>query len=63
MFTAIAAAKGFGDRTGVADDTVPELMILDPFFRGAADKFLQIFFDEKGHRVATPYLMATGASQ
>jgi len=31
LFTAIAA-KGLGDCTGVADDTVPEVMILMPSF-------------------------------
>jgi hypothetical protein len=28
-------------------------MILDAFFRGRPDKFVPIFFDEAGHRVAT----------
>jgi len=32
LFTAIAAAKGLGSHTGVADDTVPEVMILMPSF-------------------------------
>lgn len=40
-------------------DTVPEVMILDAFFRGASEQFVPIFFDEAGHRVATQYLMAT----
>lgn len=59
FFTAIAAAKGLGGHTGGAYDTVPEVMILDAFFRGVPDKFVPIFFDEAGHRVATQYLMAT----
>ena len=59
FFTSIAAAKGLGGHTGGAYDTVPEVMILDALFRGAADKFVPIFFDEAGHRVATQYLMAT----
>ncbi|WP_414567463.1 transketolase C-terminal domain-containing protein [Nostoc sp. CCY 9925] len=59
FFTAIAAAKGVGGHTGGAYDTVPEVMILDAFFRESADKFVPIFFDEAGHRVATQYLMAT----
>ncbi|MBL1199084.1 MAG: transketolase [Nostoc sp. GBBB01] len=59
FFTSIAAAKNVGGHTGGAYDTVPEVMILDAFFRGSADKFVPIFFDEAGHRVATQYLMAT----
>jgi transketolase len=33
-------------------------MILDGFFRGDPERFLPVFFDEAGHRVATQYLMA-----
>ena len=44
FFTAVAAAKGVGGHTGGAYDTVPEVMILDAFFRGVADKFVPIFF-------------------
>jgi transketolase len=58
FFTATGAAKGVGGHTGGPYDTVPEVMILDAFFRGAPDKFVPIFFDEAGHRVATQYLMA-----
>ncbi|MGK7876590.1 MAG: transketolase C-terminal domain-containing protein [Xenococcaceae cyanobacterium] len=58
FFTATGAAKGLGGHTGGPYDTVPEVMILDAFFRGAPDKFVPIFFDEAGHRVATQYLMA-----
>ena len=32
---------------------------MDALFRGATDKFVPIFFDEAGHRVATQYLMST----
>ena len=58
FFTATGAARGVGGHTGGPFDTVPEVMILDAFFRGAPDKFVPIFFDEAGHRVATQYLMA-----
>ncbi|MCC0176286.1 transketolase [Waterburya agarophytonicola K14] len=58
FFTATGAARGVGGHTGGPFDTVPEVMILDAFFRGAPDKFVSIFFDEAGHRVATQYLMA-----
>lgn len=59
FFTATGAARGVGGHTGGPYDTVPEVMILDAFFRGAPDKFVPIFFDEAGHRAATQYLMAT----
>jgi transketolase len=58
FFTATGAAKGVGGHTGGPYDTVPEVVILDAFFRGSTDKFVPIFFDEAGHRVATQYLMA-----
>ncbi|NJP11834.1 MAG: transketolase [Leptolyngbyaceae cyanobacterium RU_5_1] len=58
FFTATGAARGVGGHTGGPYDTVPEVMILDALFRGAADKFVPIFFDEAGHRVGTQYLMA-----
>ncbi|MDJ0596820.1 MAG: transketolase C-terminal domain-containing protein [Pleurocapsa sp. MO_226.B13] len=58
FFTATGAARGVGGHTGGPFDTVPEVMILDAFFRGAPDKFVPVFFDEAGHRVATQYLMA-----
>ena len=58
FFTATGGARGVGGHTGGPYDTVPEVMILDAFFRGAPDKFVPIFFDEAGHRVATQYLMA-----
>ena len=58
FFTATGAARGVGGHTGGPFDTVPEVMILDALFRGAPDKYVPIFFDEAGHRVATQYLMA-----
>jgi transketolase len=58
FFTATGAARGVGGHTGGPYDTVPEVMIIDALFRGAPDKFVPIFFDEAGHRVATQYLMA-----
>ena len=59
FFTATGAARGVGGHTGGPFDTVPEVMILDAFFRGAPEKFVPVYFDEAGHRVATQYLMAT----
>jgi transketolase len=59
FFTATGAVHGVSGHTGGAYGTVPEVMILDAFFRAASDKFVPIFFDEAGHRVATQYLMAT----
>jgi transketolase len=58
FFTATGAARGVGGHTGGPYDTVPEVMILEALFRGNPDKFVPIFFDEAGHRVATQYLMA-----
>jgi transketolase len=58
FFTACGSASGYGGHTGGAFDTVPEVMLLDAFFRGRPDKFVPIFFDEAGHRVATQYLMS-----
>jgi len=58
FFTATGAARGVGGHTGGPYDTVPEVMILDGFFRGASERFLPVFFDEAGHRVATQYLIA-----
>ncbi len=58
FFTETGAARGVGGHTGGPYDTVPEVMILDAFFRGNPEKFVPIFFDEAGHRVATQYLMA-----
>ena len=58
FFTATGAARGVGGHTGGPYDTVPEVVILDAFFRGAPEKFVPIFFDETGHRAATQYLMS-----
>lgn len=58
FFTSCGAASGYGGHTGGAYDTVPEVVILDAFFRACPDRFVPIFFDEAGHRVATQYLMA-----
>jgi len=57
-FTACGAAAGVSGHTGGAYDTAIEVAILDAFFRGRPDKFVPVFFDEAGHRVATQYLMA-----
>ncbi|WP_411727489.1 transketolase C-terminal domain-containing protein [Methyloglobulus sp.] len=59
FFTATGAARGVGGHTGGPYDTVPEVMIMDALFRGSSDKFVPVFFDEAGHRVATQYLMST----
>jgi transketolase len=59
FFTATGAARGVGGHTGGPYDTVPEVMILDALFRGQPEQFVQTFFDEAGHRVATQYLMST----
>ena len=58
FFTACGAASGYGGHTGGAFDTVPETMLMDAFFRTCPDKFVPVFFDEAGHRVATQYLMS-----
>ncbi|MDZ8024606.1 MAG: transketolase C-terminal domain-containing protein [Nostoc sp. DedQUE01] len=58
FFTATGAARGVGGHTGGPYDTVPEAIVLDALFRSASEKFVPIFFDEAGHRVATQYLMA-----
>ena len=59
FFTSTGAARGVGGHSGGPYDTVPEVMLMDALFRGAAEKFVPIFFDEAGHRVATQYLMST----
>ncbi|MCT0248323.1 transketolase C-terminal domain-containing protein [Synechococcus sp. CS-205] len=58
FFTATGAARGVGGHSGGPYDTVPEVMILEAFFRGAPERFLPVFFDEAGHRVATQYLVS-----
>jgi len=58
FFTATGAARGVGGHSGGPYDTVPEVIIMDALFHGNPDKFVPIFFDEAGHRVATQYLMS-----
>ncbi|BAY73780.1 transketolase domain-containing protein [Nostoc linckia NIES-25] len=58
FFTATGAATGVGGHTGGPYDTVPEAIVLDALFNSVPNKFVPIFFDEAGHRVATQYLMA-----
>lgn len=58
FFTATGAARGVGGHTGGPYDTVPEVMIMDALFRGSAEQYVPVFFDEAGHRVATQYLMS-----
>eukprot|EP00808_Paulinella_micropora_P030549 g37462.t1 len=58
FFTACGSASGYGGHTGGAYDTVPEVMLLDAFFRACPERFVPIFFDEAGHRVATQYLVS-----
>ena len=57
FFTAVAAAKGVGGHTGGPYDIVPEIVLADAFLRGS-DRFVPVFFDEAGHRVAIQYLYA-----
>ena len=58
FFTSCGNKSGYGGHTGGAFDTVPEVVIFDAFFRACPDKFVPVFYDEAGHRVATQYLMA-----
>ena len=58
FFTATGAARGVGGHTGGPYDVVPEVVLLDALFRGNPHRFVPIFFDEAGHRVAIQYLMA-----
>jgi hypothetical protein len=62
FFTACGSASGYGGHTGGAFDTVPEVVLLDAFFRACPDKFVPILFDEAGHRVATQYREQTHPS-
>ena len=57
FFTSCGSASGYGGHTGGAYDSVPEVVLLDAFFRARPDKFVPVFYDEAGHRVATQYLM------
>jgi len=58
FFTSCGNKSGYGGHTGGAFDTVPEVVMMDAFFRACPDKFIPVFYDEAGHRVATQYLMA-----
>ncbi|KAH8824825.1 transketolase [Flagelloscypha sp. PMI_526] len=58
LFTATGAARGVSGHTGGAYDTVPEVCILLAFLNQSPDKYVPIFFDEAGHRVATQYLLS-----
>jgi len=58
FFTACGAASGYSGHTGGAFDIVPETLIMDAFFRTCPDRFVPVFFDEAGHRVAIQYLMS-----
>jgi transketolase len=55
-FTACGSAAGYGGHTGGAYDIMPEVTILDAMFKTNPEKFVPIFFDEAGHRVAAQYL-------
>ncbi|KAF9647892.1 thiamine diphosphate-binding protein [Thelephora ganbajun] len=57
LFTASAAARGVSGHTGGAYDTIPEVTLLLSLFE-SSDKYVKIFFDEAGHRVATQYLLS-----
>jgi len=58
FFTSCGNKSGYGGHTGGAFDTVPEVVLFDAFFRACPEKFIPVFYDEAGHRVATQYLMA-----
>lgn len=58
LMTSIGAACGVSGHSGGAYGMMPEVCLLDSFFRASPEKFVQIFFDEAGHRVATQYLFS-----
>lgn len=60
FFTATGAARGLAGHTGGAFDTIPEVVILLSFLLADQDKskYVDILFDEAGHRVATQYLLS-----
>lgn len=58
FFTACGSASGYGGHTGGAFDTAPEVCLLRAMFKARPDKFVPIYFDEAGHRVATQYLLS-----
>jgi transketolase len=57
-FTSSGAARGVSGHTGGPYDTVPEVCILESFFREPSTKYVPIVYDESGHRVATQYLLS-----
>ncbi|ESK95901.1 transketolase [Moniliophthora roreri MCA 2997] len=58
LFTATGAARGVSGHTGGAYDTVPEVVLLLSLINGNPQKYMNILFDEAGHRVATQYLLS-----
>ena len=57
-FTATGAARGVAGHTGGPFDTAPEVCILLAFINAKPSDFIDIIFDEAGHRVATQYLLS-----
>ncbi|KAH8695591.1 thiamine diphosphate-binding protein [Talaromyces proteolyticus] len=62
-FTATGAARGVSGHTGGPFDTAPEVCVLLGFINAKPEAFVDAFFDEAGHRVATQYLLATLAGK
>ncbi|EOR01282.1 hypothetical protein E3P77_02673 [Wallemia ichthyophaga] len=58
-FSATGAARGVSGHTGGPFDTAPEVCILLALINANPEKFIDTFFDEAGHRVATQYLLST----
>ncbi|KAK7037750.1 hypothetical protein VNI00_010711 [Paramarasmius palmivorus] len=58
LFTATGAARGVSGHTGGAYDTVPEVVLLLSLINGNPQKYMNVLFDEAGHRVATQYLLS-----
>jgi len=58
LITSIGTASGVSGHSGGAYGMMPEVCILDSFFRASPERFVQIFFDEAGHRVVTQYLFS-----
>ncbi|TIA93054.1 hypothetical protein E3P81_01091 [Wallemia ichthyophaga] len=57
-FTATGSARGVSGHTGGPFDTAPEVCILLAFMNANPERFVDTFFDEAGHRVATQYLLS-----
>ena len=51
LVTSVSGASGYGGHTGGGFDMMPEVCLLDGFFRAAPEGFVRILFDEAGHRV------------